>query len=174
MSDHPAKLAHADDEDLDAYVDYLQRQAEAWCQNPPEAPEGFVRIPCDADPPHWPTYTVADSDFYMPPNCLHCQYQALMERHAPCEHSRHWPWRRWAVTRWLLRRAYSIGLTAGHGYVWNGHCDGCVTGIRVRGKRNYILGVSRETWACLRAGHKRRKDEYGLCTRCFPPTEAAS
>jgi hypothetical protein len=168
VTDHPAKLPKDDSDHLDSYVDYIVRQGEAWRTDPPEAPPGFVRIPCDATPRHWPMYTVADSDFY-DASCPSCEYEALTAIHAPYAHSRHGVWRRWKVTQWMLGRAYTLGLISGWGITWDGHCDGCATGPHFRGRRPYILGAQRDTWWCLiRGWHVRHEDGFGFCTRCFP------
>lgn len=171
VADHPAKLVQGEDED---YVEYLGRQGDAWCDNPPPAPPGFVLVECGATPRHWPEYQIADSDFYDAP-CSHCQYQALQKSHDPCRHSHHWPWRRWRITSEVHGWLYSLGVVVGGGWTFDGYCRGCLNGVRFRGKRSYILGKRREWWACLRRGHVRGEHVgFGLCGKCMPCPDCGS
>jgi hypothetical protein len=137
-ANHPAKLEwlgydEETDEPIEDYVDYLNRQADEWCNNPPPAPPGFELIECDAEPRHWPMYSVVDDDFYGGPPCLYCTSAVLREQHAPCEHSHHRAWRRWKITRRILGHLYTWRLVRSYGTTYNGHCRGCTTirwGIR--------------------------------------------
>ena len=109
------------------FVDYLGRVAD-WT---PPAPPGFWLIRCDATPRHGPDYVPITPDFYEPP-CAGCEYAALREAHAPCEHSHHRRWRRWRWVSKIAGRLYSAGLVRGYGHHYDGHCWGCLTGIQWR------------------------------------------
>lgn len=174
IENHPAKPEMGDDED---YVAYLGRCADQWTQTPPEAPHGFVRISCLN---HWPVYTVADDDFYEAP-CPGClidsSYNEANEMRCKAQHRR---WKSWRALGWLSRKAYSWGVAAACGTSY-GRCRYCGIGVqhhrpRWRGSRPYILGVSRETWACLRRGHRRAESHWsrGICTICLPCPECGS
>lgn len=173
-ANHPDKLVQGDDE---GYVDYLTRQGDAWSNHPPAAPEGFELIPCEATPRHWPTYTVADDDFY-PACCLHCAYDVLARSHDGCEHAHHRVWRRWKITGRVAGWLYTTGLTAAGGsWRMGGGCPGCYTMPKWnRNRRPYILGVSRETWHCLlRRRHRPTITPYGgFCTKCLPCADCGS
>lgn len=86
-------------------------------------------------------------------------------------HARHRPWLRGPVAFRLAQWAYSLGIIAGLGHSWGGAggCRGCMT-IAWRGRRPYILGLSRDAWLCIRSGHRRRalQDGSGICAACFP------
>jgi hypothetical protein len=85
-------------------------------------------------------------------------------------HARHGAWRRWRITARVASRAYALGITAGHGLTWNGHCRACLTGVRWRGRRPYLLGWTRERWVCLLIGRHRRRELPGadICAVCAP------
>jgi len=174
VSDHPAKLVQGDDED---YVDYLGRQADAWRQNPPPAPEGFVLVECAAQPRHWPEYTVADSDFY-DAFCSRCAYDSLYDAHVGCEHSHHRAWRRWRITGKIAGWLYTSGLTSSGGsWRMGGGCPGCWTMPKWnRRKRPYILWVRREAWRCLLKGHHWPGEPiiFGFCGKCLPCPDCGS
>lgn len=171
---HPAKIVIGDDED---YVKYLGRQADAWSQSPPEAPPGFVLAECDAEPRHWPTYTVADDDFYETP-CPVCQIEAAIAEHAGCQHSRHRAWRRWWATRRLAGWLYASGLTSSGGSAsWGGGCNWCVTMPSWnRNRRSYVLWVSTDHWRCLLKHHHWPADHiaFGFCSKCLPCPDCGS
>lgn len=171
---HPSKLVQGDDED---YVEYLTRQAEAWTTNPPEAPDGFEMVECEATPRHWPLYSPIDDDFY-PSGCPHCAYDELYGAHAGCAHSHHRRWRRWKITGKLADWLYASGLTSsGASWQMNAHCRGCYTMPKWnRNPRPYVLFVSRNTWRCLLKGHHRPGDPigFGYCAKCLPCPECGS
>lgn len=56
-------------------------------------------------------------------------------------------------------------------WLLDGGCHGCMSQIMWRGRRSYILGVSREAWGCLFRGHHIRGREVpymlGMCHRCL-------
>lgn len=171
---HPAKLVMGDDED---YAEYLFRQSDAWSLNPPPAPDGFTLVDCDAQPRHWPVYTVTDDDFYEMP-CPHCVQQIMMEEHQGCRHKQHRAWRRWKPLRRVASFLYTSGLTSSGPMIqWGGGCDGCVTmPTWDRRKRHYVLWVSRDTWRCLLQGRHLPGDPVfaGLCSKCLPCPECGS
>lgn len=134
------------DEDED-YVEYLGRAFDYYRDNPPPNTEHLALIECDATPRHWPMYEVKTDDFYPAP-CMYCvaddMQQALNER----DKRLHWldhPIRgRWASK--LLGWAYSMGIINGHGSHFGGptQCSYCITGVRFKGRRRYILGRERD------------------------------
>lgn len=166
--DHSAKLPQRDDED---YVDYLNRQGDAWCTTPPPAPPGFRLVECDATPRHWPQYEPIDNDFYAA-GCMHCAYRGIADAHRGCAHSHHGTWRRWHIVGKLGSWLYTSGLTSSGGSWQMGNgCPGCHTLPKFdRRPRNYILFVSRETWHCLLTRRHRPTVDpsFGLCTKCLP------
>lgn len=176
-TNHPSKPEQGDDED---YVAYLGRCADHWIGNPPPAPEGFELMECHSEPRHWPEYRVIDDDFY-PGYCSGCQYNALRETASKWEcRAMHRRWKSWHILGWLNGKAYVLGIIAGSGVAY-GRCEHCGIGRqymrpRWRGKRPYILGVYRETWICLRHGHRRRESivSRGICTVCLPCPECGS
>lgn len=112
---------------------------------PDHAPKdvpGLARAECWAEPKHSP-YWVLDGDhagYGVPcPTCLLAPYR---EAEAAARQCRHWPWRRWKVTRWTIRAAYRFGVTGGIGGAqWGDGCNWCVHLPRLRGERTYLLGV---------------------------------
>lgn len=181
MSNHPAKLESPYDVDVDVepeedYTDYIVRQANAWCQNPPPAPAGFELMECFSEPKHWPMYTVADDDFYAA-TCWDCTDHSaeLREQINQLEHAKHSRfWRTKLGTR-IVRWAYQMGVIAGSATTHNDFCKGCLTFVKWRSKRPYILGVSRDTWRCWRAGHRRGEHiGFGLCGKCLPCPDCGS
>lgn len=171
---HPAKIVMGDDED---YVEYLGKQADAWTQSPPEAPPGFVLAECGVEPRHWPTYTIADDDFYETP-CPVCQIEAAMAEHAGCRHSHHRAWRRWYLTRKLAAWLYASGLTSNGGSSsWGGGCNWCVTMPRwTRMRRVYVLWWELDKWRCLLRFRHWPADPIfaGFCSKCLPCPECGS
>ena len=134
----------------------------------PMAPPGFRLVDCTAEPRHlaW----VHDREDYGA-MCPYCTLGDYMERERLARQCRHWGWRRWKLTHKLIGWAYRLGLTSnGGGWAHGDGCDGCLpTGsVRWRGKRVYILGRSRESWTCLRSGHRRREVMHGICGVCAP------
>lgn len=96
-------------------------------------------------------------------------WRAMADRVDELEHARHRRWRRWPVTGWVLGKAYTLGLVAGYGHQYGPRCHGCLTGVSWRGRRPYLLGLLREEWSCLRAGHRRREiPEARICAVCAP------
>lgn len=176
-ANHPDKPEMGDDEDI---VDYLGRCADQWTTSPPPAPEGFELVPCEANPRHWPEYRLVDEDFYPAP-CARCVYDDLRaDRDRLACKAQHRRWKSWRVLGWLGSKGYALGVIAGHGVTY-GRCEHCGIGrqygaVRWRGKRPYVLGVSRDSWACLRRGHRRRELVFGrgICTVCLPCPECGS
>ena len=162
MTDHPMKLEQGDDEE---FVNFLSRQADEWCNNPPPAPDGFELVPCSHTPRHWPMYTVTDSDFYEP-YCQEDEGPRLRRRIAQLEHKgHHFRGKFWlTIARW----GYALGIVSSTGRQWSEFCRGCCI-VRFHGRRPYILGLSRQQWACLRHGHRYRPlINCGLCAICLP------
>lgn len=93
----------------------------------------------------------------------------LLEGRDRDRHARHGVWRRWRITGRVASWAYALGITAGSGTTWNGHCNACTT-FSWRGRRPYRLGWTRERWACLLIGHHRRRELPGtdICAVCAP------
>jgi hypothetical protein len=134
---------------------------------------GLNRAECWANPPHAPVWTLdGEQNGYGNP-CPQCMYDGVAADLARANRCRHWPWRRWRATGWLVRKAYTLGVISGSGSMWgSGEYDHkwCVQGLRRRGRRRYILGVSRETWRRWLVGHHRRGEEvgFGFCGKCLP------
>jgi hypothetical protein len=133
---------------------------------------GLARAECDNEPPHAPVWTLdGEHNGYGNP-CPQCMYNAVaadLAKARKTDRCYHWPWRRWAVTRWAARTSYSLGLASGGSVAYGGGHNGCRQ-IYLRGGRPYILGVSRETWRCWLKGRHRRGEEVGLgfCGKCVP------
>jgi hypothetical protein len=132
-----------EDED---YVEYLGRAADYYRDNPPPAGEHITLTDCDAEPRHWPTYEVKTDDFY-PGYCLYCQMDTLRKELNARECRMHWrdhPLRGRIALR-VCGWAYSMGIITGYGISGGGptRCRRCITGIRFRGRRPYILGKRR-------------------------------
>lgn len=153
----------------------------AWSEqaitNPPTPPSGFVLIECDAEPRHWPLYTVEDTYGYPAP-CMYCAYDALAKAHDGCAHSHHRAWRRWRITHWIAGQLYVSGLTSnGGGMRWGHGCDHCQTmPTWTRTRRVYVLWVPLDTWRCLLKGHHLPGDPiaFGFCSKCLPCPECGS
>ena len=174
---HPDIPECGDDED---FVVYLGRVSDVLCETPPPAPRGFMLIPCEASPRHYPEYRVAEDVFYPAP-CLTCQFDAtyrdLCEARCKLQHRR---WKSWRAWGWLSSKGYVLGVIGSCGTSY-GRCEFCGIGRqhhrpRWTGKRSYILGVSTDTWACLRRGHRRQESHWsgGICTVCLPCPECES
>jgi hypothetical protein len=105
-------------------------------------------------------------------------FSELYRKNNELEHARHGAWRRWKVTGRVLGWAYQLGVIGGYGYQGNSACHPmCVSGVRWRGRRLYILGWSRGRWACLLRYHHRRRevvDAPVLCSVCCPCPECGS
>ncbi|WP_068059335.1 hypothetical protein [Nocardia xishanensis] len=159
-----------EDED---YVDYLGRKADLYYESPPPAPPGFRLIECTAEPRHWPRYEFIDHDFYGSscPDCgadlYHRELRELKRRYHRLQH----PIRGRIASRGL-GYLQLLGVIAGYGSRWGGDagCKWCLTGIRIRGKRSYILGWPTWKWACLfQRRHWPGEEAYfGLCGKCLP------
>lgn len=134
---------------------------------------GLVLVDCDATPRHY-MWTV-DSEGY-PSGCVACGWREIYDKHSTCEHSHHGPWRRWRITKWANLKAYSLGITGGHGASYGGGCHGCVTRTRWRGSRSYVLGWPTWKWSCLL--RKRHWPGHlvglGCCTKCLPCPDCGS
>lgn len=175
-TNHPDIPEQGDDED---FVEYLTRVGDLLVERPPAAPPGFVLVECTAEPRHWPEYHVAEDVFYPAP-CSRCQMDSFSksanEWRCKATHRR---WKSWAILGWLGRKGYSLGAIGGCGTSY-GRCEFCGIGRqhtrpRWKGSRPYILGVKRETWACLRRGHRRQEHiSCGLCSVCMPCPECGS
>ena len=153
-------------------VEGFLAECDRVTENPPSAPDGMELIECGATPRHWPTY-VPHVDGQYPAHCFLCERDDLDRevRQLRCERE-HRRWKSWRVWLWISTRLYSLGLSTGGGVTY-GRCEFC--GIdrqhhapRWRGKRSYVLGVRRETWTCLRRGHRHSPTYYGLCSICAP------
>lgn len=175
---HPDLPEMGDDEE---FVDYLTRVGDFLIENPPAAPPGFVLVECGAQPRHWPEYRIAEDVFYPAP-CSQCQHDAtwesLNEARCKLEHRR---WKSWGIWWHISSLLYSLGFTATGGGAAYGRCKFCGIGRqhmapRWRGRRPYILGVSREVWSCLLKGRHRYRLHYpsGLCATCCPCPECGS
>lgn len=178
-ANHPDKPERGDDEDL---VEYLGRCNDQWTLHPPAAPEGFELIECTAEPRHFPVYMPVDNDLYPAP-CPSCIYDALSEsrERLDCK-AHHRRWKSWRIWQRLSSRLYTLGITSSGGGTRYGRCKFCGIGRQHiaplwRGKRHYILGVERETWACLIKRHHRRTATHitaGLCSKCCPCPDCGS
>lgn len=104
-------------------------------------------------------------------------FNSMRGRINELEHARHGPWRRWKLTGRVLANAYQLGLINGYGYQGNNACRGCMSGVLWRGRRRYILGWSRDRWACLLKYHHHRRempDAPVLCAVCCPCPDCGS
>lgn len=132
---------------------------------------------CRSNPPHPRLWVEIEEhrDYYGPLTCPLCELDAARKQHEGCEHAGHARWRSWLVAHRLLSWAYSMGITATHGWQFGGGCPGCVDVPRLHGRRLYILGFSREWWRCLLRYHHRRVELGGnLCGKCCPCTGCGS
>lgn len=127
---------------------------------------GLQLVECDATPRHW--LWVLDRDDYGAP-CFWCERDRYAEREWQADTCRHWPWRRWKLTRRLASWAYQLGVIAGSGTRTGNGCDWCLYHVSWRGKRPYVLGAARETWRCWHRGHRRGESVgFGYCGKCIP------
>lgn len=134
---------------------------------PVEVP-GLRLTECAAERGHYAF--VHDRDDYGV-QCPYCRLDEYAEQDRQARQCRHWGWRSWRITRYLTRRAYSLGVISGSCTSFGDGHDGCVTFSRaLRGERPYILGVSREEWRCWLIGHHRRGEPvgFGFCGKCVP------
>lgn len=133
-----------EDED---YVEYLGRAMDYYCASPPPAGEHLSLVECDATPRHWPMYEVKTDDFYPAP-CQYCVYDDLREQLNEKERQTHWLDHpiRGKLARRICGWAYSMGIIASFGTHFGGpaQCRSCITSIRFKGRRPYILGRERE------------------------------
>ena len=136
---------------------------------------GLYRVECGAEPRHAPMWvTDGDHTGYGVP-CPACTYNALSEDFAKVtktDRCYHWGWRRWKLTHWIAGRLYTSGIcSSGGSKSWGGvgH-DWCLSMLpSLRGRRPYILGVSRDTWHCWRQGHRRGVPVgFGARGKCMP------
>lgn len=130
-----------------------------------EPPEGWQLVDCDQG---HPVMWMPDDQWCYPAPCMYCCYDAEARAHDGCQHAQHGRWRRWRISHRLVGRAYVLGLVTGSGTRWGGGCNRCLTMIRWRGRRPYILGLPRENWLCLLRYRHRRVDLGGLCAVCCP------
>lgn len=145
-------------------------------EHAPQNVPGLERIDCDNDPPHAPMWVLAsEANGYGIP-CHQCMYErtaAELAKAQKRDRCYHWPWRSWALTKWVAGKAYTLGIVAGTTTEWGGGHDWCITfRFGLRSKRTYILGVPRTTWRCWLIGHHRRGEEvgFGFCGKCVPWT----
>lgn len=102
-------------------------------QHAPRDVPGLQRAECTATPPHPPYWTLA-SDGY-PAGCPTCQYLIARDEHAGCAHSGHRAWRRWRASYRLLGLLSRARIVTAYGATYDGHCHGCISGIRTRWSR---------------------------------------
>ena len=128
---------------------------------------GLMLAECTAEPPHPRTWVLANEWCGAP--CMYCAYEALRAEHAPCEHSRHWPWRRWKVTHKALYRLRLAGVVSGGWTGYSEHCNGCVSHLKLGGS-SYVLGWPKWKWSCVFQGrHWPGVEVYGgICGKCSP------
>lgn len=166
MSAHPIFPEQLEDED---WIDWYQRSFAVVTDSPPAAPAGFVLIPCEATPRHWPTYALDDGETDIAA-CGDCSYASLSEVHGPCKHREHGRWRTWKASRKVAGWLYTLGLLRGFGTTHSKWCPGCLVAIHwslFRG--SYVLFARRETWRCWRNGHRRGVEVgFGYCGKCIP------
>lgn len=168
------------EDDREWTIEGFLAECEAITTNPPAAPEGLELIECEAEPRHWPTYA-AYVDGQYPSPCPSCVLDDLSRQNAKlrCE-SDHRRWKSWNVWSRIASRLYVLGITSSGGGTSYGRCQHCGIGRQHmaphwRGRRSYVLGVKRETWTCLRRGHRRQESpSCGLCTVCAPCSECGS
>ncbi len=134
---------------------------------PTEFP-GLRLVDCTADPPHL-MWVHEREDYGVP--CYACIYADRAEREAEARQCRHWPWRRWKLTHKVAGWLHVTGIaSSGGGSKWGDGCNWCLDSLpRYRGKRVYLLGVSRNTWHCWRRRHRRGEEVgFGFCGKCMP------
>lgn len=161
------------DDDQEWTVESFLAECDRVAENPPTPPDGIVLIECTADPRHWPTYAAYVDGMYES-GCPLCErddlYQQLRKIECDRKHRR---WKSWQIWSRISGRLYVLGITSSGGGTWFGRCEFCGLGRQHfaptwKGKRPYIFGLRRETWACLRRGHRRSDTYYGLCSICCP------
>lgn len=106
------------------------------------APPGLRRLECEATPPHL-LFGVDRQDYGEP--CWRCQLQPYWDADERARQCTHAAWRRWRATWWAVGRAYRLGLVAAYtqSLSGNGHRM-CISGVKVRGRRVYVLGRRRK------------------------------
>lgn len=90
---------------------------------PDHAPMAFPGLrlaECDAEPRHI-LFGHDAQDYGLP--CYRCLYQEQIAKERAKHACRHWGWRRWRVTRWVVHYLPITGYGYNHGI--NG-CDGCL------------------------------------------------
>jgi len=138
---------------------------------PVEVP-GLALVECEKTPRHWAWVLASDANGYGIP-CWQCITEEDSAQRRAAEDARHghWSrrWRYWPVAQWTARRARSLGVIGGYGLAledrgWR------LFGVRLKGRRDYILGAPRETWHCWLIGHHRRGEQVGpgFCGKCVP------
>lgn len=134
----------------------------------PMSVPGLRVADCTATPAHPPVFHHLRDDYGVP--CLYCVIAEHAEQERVAQQCRHWGWRTWRATRWAASVAYSLGIIAGYGTTWGDGHKMCTTFTRgLRGKRSYVLGVSRDTWECWSRGHLRGEPVgFGFCGKCVP------
>jgi hypothetical protein len=176
-----AFIGPVEEDEQEWSLDWFSAEIDRVQANPPAAPEGLELVECTAEPRHWPTYVAHVEGMYPAPcySCIIDDY-ARSERRERCKRE-HRRWKSWRIWTRLASRLYTLGITSSGGGVSFGRCEFCGIGRQAmaphwRGKRPYILGAHRETWACLlKRRHRRTPHEgCGLCTKCAPCPECGS
>lgn len=152
--------------------------ADTCVHTPVERLDQLELIECAAVPRHHETWTRRDPDAWYPPGCPYCWHDQARAEHAGCEHSHHRAWRRWKISSRLASWAYSLGLIAGYGHTYDGHCRGCLDGfvLRPRHGRPYVMGWPAWKWGCVLKNRHWPGQFIGLgcCTKCLPCPECGN
>lgn len=125
-------------------------------------------VECWSEPKHQ-LWVVNRDDYGFP--CPLCRLKPYIEQDAEDRQCRHWAWRRTAAWRWLVGNAYRFGVISSSRASWGDGHSWCTDGLSFRGRRPYILGVSRDTWRCWLKGRHLRGDDlgmFGFCSKCLP------
>lgn len=132
----------------------------------PTQVSGLRLVDCDANPPH--LIFVHDRDDYGA-DCFQCRLNDYYEKEQQERQCRHWGWRAWRITDRAASLAYQLGIIGSSGNTYGDGHNGCVNGVRFRGPRPYVLGVSRDVWRCWFRGHRRGEPVgLGMCGKCVP------
>lgn len=89
---------------------------------------GLRLVGCTAEPRHW-LFGVDAEDYGMP--CWWCAADELQDKVNELTVCRHWAWRSWRITYWVLRRLPLVTLVGSEMKFGNGH-RGCLTDARWR------------------------------------------
>jgi len=112
-----------EDEEFDL-ADYLFKKSDWYRANPPAAPEGFKLLDCDAEPRHWPTYDIDDSDYYPGP-CPMCIQDNDKARMDDLLRRTHWArhWFRGRKGGKVVRLLHRVGLVKRYRWQMSSICD---------------------------------------------------